>query len=229
MASEKKFGLLKFDKKLTIFIKEIVSEEEIFQDLKTIESMKSFVDLSLSQLNVTKIANDKYRVDIQILINPKQKKLTMTLLESKGFENIDYLNQQEKVNKNQKIIYTEKYHLDKKPENIKELYFELKSRILDEYMDIEAVPSKMYIAFKHTDDTTNINIMSVLLRREHLIIYLNNKQGTLNDYLNKTRDVSTVGHLGPGDYELKINNTIDIGYAIELFNQSYENKIGNMK
>lgn len=229
MASEKKFGLLKFDKKLTTFIKEIVSEEEIFQDLKTIESMKSFVDLSLSQLNVTKIAKDRYRADIQILIDPKQKKLTMTLLESKGFENIDYLNQKEKVNKNQKIIYTEKYHLDKKPENIKELYLELKTRILDEYLDVEAVPSKMYIAFKHTDDTTNINIMSVILRREHLIIILNNKQGTLNDYLNKTRDVSTVGHLGPGDYELKINNTIDIGYAIELFNQSYENKIGDMK
>ena len=225
MESEKKFGLLKFDKKLTIFIKEIVNEEEIFQDLKTIESMKSFVDLSLSNINVTKIGRDKFRADIQILIDPKQKKLTMTLLESKGFENIDFLNQKEKVNKNQKIIYTENYHLDKKPENIKELYFELKSRILDEYMDIEAVPSKMYIAFKHNDETSNINIMSVLLRREHLIIYLNNKQGTLDDYLNKTRNVSNVGHLGPGDYELKINNGVDIGYVVELFKQSYENKI----
>ena len=229
MESEKKFGLLKFDKKLTIFIKEIVSEEEIFQDLKLIESMKSFVDLSLSQINVTKIGRDKFRADIQILIDPKQKKLTITLLESKGFENIDTLNQKEKANKNQKIIYTENYHLDKKPKNIKELYSELKTRILDEYLDVEAVPSKMYIAFKLNDESTNINIMSVLLRREHLIIVLNCKQGTLNDYLNRTRDVSEVGHLGPGDYELKINHEIDIDYVVELFNQSYEDKIKNMK
>ena len=62
MESTKKFGILKFDKKLTIFIKEIVSEDEVFADLKTIEDMKVFVDISLSQLNVTKISNDKYQI-----------------------------------------------------------------------------------------------------------------------------------------------------------------------
>lgn len=239
MESEKKFGLLKFGKKLTIFIKEIVDENELFQDLKTIENMKSFVDLSLSQLNVTKISKDKFRVDIQILIEPNQKELTITLLESKGFENIDSLNTKENINlnsnnqnlqsssypKNQKIIYTENYHFDKKSKNCKDLYYELKNRVLNEYRDIEALPSKMYIGFKLKDKFKGSTIISVKPMREGLKIVYNASQGDLDDYLNKTRDVSAVGHLGQGDYELKITNRIEIDYAMELTQQTYENRI----
>ena len=240
MESDKKFGLLKFNKKYTIFIKEIISEEEVFNDIKTIENMKSFVDLSMSQLNVTKISKDKFRTDIQILIEPSQKELTVTLLESKGFKNIDSMNKKGKLNetnnsnlqttlhhKNQKIIYTENYHLDKKSKISKDLYLELKNRILEEHLDIEAVPNKMYIAFK-LKEKINGNIISVKPMKENLKITFNIKKGNLNDYINKTRDVSNLGHFGPGDYELKISNRIEIDYAIELFEQTYENKIRNM-
>ena len=88
MESIKKFGLLKFDKRLTIFIKEIVNEEEIFQDLKTIKNMKSFVDISLSELNVNKISKNKFKVDIQLLIEERDKDLVINLLRSKKFTEI---------------------------------------------------------------------------------------------------------------------------------------------
>ena len=50
--------------------------------------MKSFVNLSLSQLNVTKIDTDKFRVDIQILIEEKDAVLAINLLKSKNFRQI---------------------------------------------------------------------------------------------------------------------------------------------
>lgn len=240
MSSEKKFGILKFGKKLTIFIKETVSEEELYNDLKTIENMKSFVDLTLSQLNATKISKDKFRVDIEVLIEPNQKELTVTLLESKGFKNIDTLRNQELINeglekdsnlqttlhhKNQKIIYTENYHLDKKSKESIELYYALRNRILDEYPDIEIVPAKMYIGFKLKDKLKGSTIISIKPMKDNLKIIVNTKKGNLDDYLNKTRDVSNVGHLGQGDYELKINNKIEIDYVMELFKQSYDKRL----
>ena len=235
MESDKKFGLLKFGKKLTIFIKEFVNEEELFQDLKTIENMKSFVDLTLSQLNVTKISKEMFRMDIQILIESTQKELTITLLESKGFKSIDSSNTNDNINlnsnnhssypKNQKIIYTENYHLDKKSKSCKNLYFELKNRILSEFKDIEALPAKMYIGFKLKDKSKGSTVISVKPMREGLKIVYNASYGDLDDYLNKTRDVSKVGHLGQGDYELKIINRIEIDYAMELTKQAYENRI----
>ena len=240
MESYKKFGLLKFDKKLTIFIKEIVSEEEIFADLKIIEDMKAFVDLSLSQLNVTKLSDNRYRSDIQILINTNQKELTTTLLESKGFVNIESKNTISKSelanndglnmetasrHRNQKIIYTEKYHFDKKSKISKDLYRAMKKRILDEYNDIEAVPFKMYIAFKLKGKSKGGLVLSAKPMRDGLKVVFNAEQGELNDYLNRTRDVSNIGHLGHGDYELKIINRIEIDYLMELFRESYELKL----
>ena len=240
MESTKKFGILKFDKKLTIFIKEIVSEDEVFADLKTIEDMKAFVDISLSQLNVTKISNDKYRADIQILINDNQKELTITLLESKGFVNIESKNTISKLDlanndglniqttshhRNQKIIYTEKYHFDKKSKVCKNLYTTLKNRVLEEYQDIEVVPFKMYIAFKLKDKSKGGLVISAKPMKDALKVVFNAEQGELDDYLNRTRDVSNVGHLGHGDYELRITNKIEIDYLMELFRQSYELKL----
>ena len=61
--------------------------------------------------------------------------------------------------------------------------------------------------------------------KDALKVVFNAEQGELDDYLNRTRDVSNVGHLGHGDYELRITNKIEIDYLMELFRQSYELKL----
>lgn len=118
------------------------------------------------------------------------------------------------------IVYTEEYHLKNKSEIVNELYDSLKEFIQDTYDDVEFVPVKHYISLK----VNNHNLISIQPQSKVLKIWLNIKKGLLNDYLNKTHDVSNLGHHGTGDYEIKINNKEDVFYLLELFKQVYEYK-----
>ena len=46
------------------------------------------------------------------------------------------------------------------------------------------------------------------------------KKGTLEDPLNITRDISSVGHWGNGDYWVMIDSEKDIDNVIHLIKQS---------
>lgn len=118
------------------------------------------------------------------------------------------------------IVYTEEYHLKNKSEIVRELYDSLKESIQDTYCDVEFVPVKLYISLK----VNNHNLISIQPQSNGLKIWLNIKKGLLNDYLNKTHDVSNLGHHGTGDYEIKINNKEDVFYLLELLKQVYEYK-----
>ena len=108
-----------------------------------------------------------------------------------------------------------------KPDNIKELYENLKERILNEFEDIEIVATKLYIVFK----TSNKIIISIEAFKGQLKGWINLKNTKLIDPFNKTRDVSNIGHHGIGDYEMKIANDEDIDYFISLFKQAYKEKL----
>lgn len=114
----------------------------------------------------------------------------------------------------------EEFHNDK-PDNIKELYENLKERILNEFEDIEIVATKLYIVFK----TSNKIIISIEAFKGQLKGWINLKNTKLIDPFNKTRDVSNIGHHGIGDYEMKIANDEDIDYFISLFKQAYKEKL----
>ena len=108
-----------------------------------------------------------------------------------------------------------------KPDNIKELYENLKERILNEFEDIEIVATKLYIVFK----TSNKIIISIEAFKGQLKGWINLKNTKLIDSFNKTRDVSNIGHHGIGDYEMKIANDEVIDYFISLFKQAYKEKL----
>ena len=112
------------------------------------------------------------------------------------------------------VVYTEEDHLAKVSENIKRLYEELKNRIL-ELDDIDVDVKKLYIAFKGSR-----NIVDIGFNKNEIKIYINMKKGTLQDPLNITRDISTVGHWGNGDYWVIINKQDDIDNVIPLIKQS---------
>ncbi len=78
-------------------------------------------------------------------------------------------------------------------------------------------PKKIYIAFK-----ANTNVIDIQICQKSFKIWINMRQGTLDDPKEFTRDVSKIGHNGNGDYELKIQPGDDLNYLMYLVGQSYK-------
>ncbi len=112
------------------------------------------------------------------------------------------------------VVYTEEDHLNKASDNIKNLYEEIKNKIL-ELDDIDIEAKKLYIAFKGMKNITDIEI-----HKNKLKVYINMKKGTLNDPLNISKDISDIGHWGNGDYCIIIDKEDDIDNIIPLIKQS---------
>jgi predicted transport protein len=83
--------------------------------------------------------------------------------------------------------------------------------------DITLVPKRVYIAFIRKS-----NFVDVVPRKSDIQLFLNLRQGTLNDPKKMARDISKLGHHGNGDYEIKLSETKDIGYVMSLIRQSYD-------
>ncbi len=112
------------------------------------------------------------------------------------------------------VVYTEEDHMKKASEGIKTLYEELKRRIL-ELDDIDIDVKKYYIAFKG-----RTNIVDVEIYKNKLRICINLKKGELEDPLNLTDDISSVGHWGNGDYKIDVYLNTDIDNILFLVKQS---------
>lgn len=111
-------------------------------------------------------------------------------------------------------VYTEEDHLNKVPNKIREMYLEIKNRIM-ELDDIDIDVKKVYIAFKG-----NKNIVDIELMQSKLILFINMKKGTLDDPLKITVDLSKCGHHGNGDYCVDVYNKDQIDNLIPLIKQS---------
>ena len=116
-------------------------------------------------------------------------------------------------------LYKEEDHLDQSKvlDTTKEVYRNIRERILNLGVDIEIVPRKMYIGFKRRTNFIDINIL-----KGELWCWLNLKNGELDDPKNLCRDVRKVGHYGNGDYELVIKQDSDLDYIMFLIKQSYK-------
>jgi predicted transport protein len=115
-------------------------------------------------------------------------------------------------------VYTEDYHLNTKnlKDDIKEIYFNLKERILN-IGEVNVIPRKLYICFSR-----KTNFVDVEIRNKDVKIYINLKIGELDDPKNITKDVSNQGHWGNGDYEIRLYPDTDLDYVMFLINQSYK-------
>ncbi|CAB5498328.1 Uncharacterized protein BT_4536 [Bathymodiolus thermophilus thioautotrophic gill symbiont] len=113
-------------------------------------------------------------------------------------------------------VYTEDDTLSKANDEIKELYEKFKVSILN-FDNIEIKPNKFYISFiKNSANVTDFEILSKSIK-----ITINLGQGILNDPKEITRDVSNIGKMGNGDYQIKITNDNDFEYILSLIKQSY--------
>ncbi|MCZ8331992.1 MAG: DUF5655 domain-containing protein [Flavobacterium sp.] len=163
----------------------------------------NFKDIAIELWEIKRFENDI------ISINPIKK--------TKSAESIKPVTQQ-----NEKIksvtseikVYTEEDHLKGCSDEIVELYETYKNAILNLFDDVEIVPKKLYIAFKKDK-----NISDIVLLKKGIKIFINLKKGQLDDPKGLTKDVSTTGHWGNGDYELIVTNTDHLEYVMSLIKQ----------
>lgn len=128
-------------------------------------------------------------------------------------------NDREKAERLQKT-YSVDDHLKKSDEKIKSLFLKLREKIITLDENIKEESKKRYIAYKLAT-----NFVDVEVRSRDIKIFLNVKSGQLNDPKNLARDLTKpkhVGHLGNGDYEVKLKNENEIDSIFELIKQSYD-------
>ena len=112
--------------------------------------------------------------------------------------------------------YTEEDLLKGKPEKTAELYARFREAILNLTDDIEVKPQKHYVAFKKEGR----NIADIEIQSSTLKLFINLKQGALDDPKQLTRDISQIGHLGNGDYGIKISDDKHLEYIMSLVKQA---------
>ena len=111
-------------------------------------------------------------------------------------------------------VYSEQEHLKNVNDEIKELYQKFKNAIqnLD---NLEIKPKKKYIAF-----VAGKNVIDILPQKKALKMWINMNKGELDDTKGITRDVSTTGHWGNGEYEIQVRDDENLEYILSLVKQS---------
>lgn len=117
-------------------------------------------------------------------------------------------------------VFTEDDHLLIASDVIRELYEQLRGSLFGIGGQVKSKPTKKYIGF-----IAKTNFVDIHVQKKTLKLWLNLKIGELNDPKNLTRDVSSIGHWGNGDYELQISNDEDLDYVLGLAKQSYRKNL----
>ena len=113
-------------------------------------------------------------------------------------------------------VFTEHDHLQKVDFETRELYEQVRERLIGLDDNVTTKPKKQTIGFK----IDNNIFCDVVLQGKGLKIYVNMKSGGLEDQKKIARDVSNVGHWGNGSYEIKLGDSDDIDYILSLLKQS---------
>lgn len=143
------------------------------------------------------------------LISPESKESVKSITKNKTVES---------VTKEVKV-YTVEDHLDGITEEIKEVFENLREKILNLGSGIREVPKKLYIAYKLSS-----NFVDIELRNKDIKIFLNMRSGELNDPKQIARDLTKpkpIGHWGNGDYEVILKQLDEIPYVLSLIEQSF--------
>lgn len=186
------------------------------------------IDWSQSRITFVSPIYTKYQLNATDFKNIPVDLIKATRYED-GIINVDFIKKESEIKvdsiqitSDQKevskeiVVYTEEDHLSKVNNSTKELYEDLKDRILN-LDDIDIDVKKVYIAFKGRK-----NIVDIEFTRDKLKIDINMKKGTLDDPLNITQDITTIGHWGNGDYRVTISKKEEIDNVIPLIRQSLE-------
>lgn len=166
----------------------------------------NFKDLPIELWEIRKYANDTIGL-LQIQPSGSMESVKTISPKSKTIEG---------VTKEIKV-YTEDDHLSIASGETRELYEQLKASLLGIGNNIKVKPTKKYIGF-----IAKTNFVDVHIQKNALKLWLNLRIGELDDPKKMTRDMSTIGHWGNGDYEIQFSDDESLDYIISLAKQSYK-------
>lgn len=161
----------------------------------------NFKDLPIELYEVKKYSGD---IILFTSINKKENSESINIISKKD---VDIA----KVSKEIKT-YTLEDHLKNSNENIVEIFNIYREKIEEMLPEIEVEPKKLYIAFK----LNRKNLVDFKLKKDTLIIWINAKEGVLDDSKKMAKNVAKIGHWGNGDYELTIKNLEGLEYVLSL-------------
>lgn len=161
-------------------------------------------------------AEDAYDIlsSIAAISGTKDK---LQLMTPEGHEVIDEAIANEIADKSD-IVYSEDDHLALSSKNVCDLYFKLKTQIMD-LPGVTCEAKKLYMAFKTTS-----NVCAVIFKRNKLKVIINMPKGSLKDPKRIAIDMSNTGHWATGDYQVEVDNEEMIPDLMNLIKQSYDNK-----
>lgn len=149
----------------------------------------------------------------QIAVTPIQKSKTAESIKQIAGKNTSIRTVAEEIK-----TYTEEDLLQGKSDETAALYDRYKSAILNLTDSIEVKPQKLYVAFKKE----NRHIIDIEIQKSGLKLFVNVKHGNLYDPKGLARDISSIGHWGNGDYEIKVTNDKNLEYIMSLVRQVVE-------
>lgn len=165
----------------------------------------NFKDLSIELWEVKRYENDI------VSITPIRKSHASASIKTVMQNNQAFKEVTDKIEE-----YSEERLLKGKSDDVVELYESYKNAILNLDTDIEVKPQKWYITFKKA----NTHICSIETQKNGIKITINMPKGHLDDSKQLTRDVSSIGHLGNGDYAIKVTDTKYLEYIMSLIKQA---------
>ena len=173
-----------------------------------------FTDNQIEATNFKDIAIELYEVkryDEHLLVVPIKKSKSAVSIKPITQKNEEYKSVAEEIK-----VYTEDDFLTGKSEVVVALYERYRSAILALVDDVEVKPQKWYIAFKKNQR----NICDIEIQSTGFKMSVNMKRGELDDPKGIMRDVSSMGHRGNGDYEIKISDDKHLEYIMSLVRQA---------
>lgn len=165
----------------------------------------NFKDIAIELWEIKRFENDT------VSITPIKK--------SKSAESIKPITQQNKELKavqDEIKVYNEEDHLSGKSDETIELYERFKRAIINLHDNMDSEPKKVRIAFRYEGKI----VCDIAIQKKGLKLWINKKQGELNDPKNITRDVSNVGHWGNGDYEIIVKDDSQLEYILSLIKEA---------
>ncbi len=165
----------------------------------------NFKDLPIELWEIKRFENNT--ISFEQIQKTSAKESIKTI--SKNNETVEAVSKEVKV-------FTEQDYLQKVDFETRELYENVKERLISLDDNVTIQPKKQTIGFK----VENNIFCDIVLQGKGLKIYLNLKSGDLQDQKQIARDVSNVGHWGNGSYEIKLSDLDDIDYVISLLKQS---------
>lgn len=165
----------------------------------------NFKDLPIELFEIKKFENDT--ISFEQIQKSSAKESIKTI--SRNDEIVETVSKEVKV-------FTEQDHLQKVDFETRELYEQVKERLIGLDDNVTTQPKKQTVGFK----VDNNIFCDIVLQGKGLKIYVNLKSGDLQDQKQIARDVSNVGHWGNGSYEIKLGDLEDIDYVLSLLKQS---------